>query len=282
MFYMSIPYLDLDHVYKSGQVLTWTKVGEGGKYIIVHKDKIVQVEQKRNHFTFSCSEEDFYNTWYDYFDIGTDYLDLHYTFCKLDKDIEALCNRASGIRIIKQDMLQAIITSILLEDGRSPDTARMYMNNIVRACGKKRKNSVVGQVVTWHEFPSVDDIIRKLNRVSDKDIGHDKGKILSLCNDIKDGWLSITEDYSDYYYTSGVFGDFSYLSNCAENICLLGGHHLCAYPADCATDEFIGDNFFMNSTEFYDTFICKQKHVENAGYLLQVIKYNKYNPPRRL
>ena len=92
MFYMQIPFFSLDKTFESGQNLLWKKICDG-KYIVTHRNKIVQVEQNRDRFMFSCSQDDFYNIWFEYFDLGTDYMDLyllHQPYGKVDEAWNAL------------------------------------------------------------------------------------------------------------------------------------------------------------------------------------------------
>ena len=286
MFYMSIPYLNLDCIYDSGQVLTWKKIGDHGKYIIMHEDKIVQVEQKRDHFTFSCTEDDFYDTWYEYFDIGTDYLKLHYLYMGLDEDLDAMCNRASGIRVIRQSFLQSAITGMLC-DYYSPELSKVYIKNIINACGKKRKSSVVGNVVQWHEFPTAQDILRRHGYFSSSDVGNRKQDILELCKDTVDG-LFLDLGIMEYWDMSELLKCLDYI-NCSKNvdsvsdtICLYGRHDMCAFPIDTNLDLFIQNKFDICSQDFRDCFIYDREHVMNAGYLSQVLKYNYRHPPRKI
>ena len=85
MYVIEILYLDLDQIYKSGQVFRWIKLKDG-KYIVINKDKTVKVEQKKTRFIFDCSEEDFYNVWWKYFDLQTDYSIPNYSIGSIGKE----------------------------------------------------------------------------------------------------------------------------------------------------------------------------------------------------
>ena len=104
MFIIQIPYLSLDQTFKSGQHLRWIKISDD-KFIIINGSKIVKVSQNRDRFCFDCTEAEFYDTWYDYFDVGTDYLLYNYRINKIDEDfVKQSSNRGRGIRIIKQNI----------------------------------------------------------------------------------------------------------------------------------------------------------------------------------
>ena len=83
MFVIEIPYLNLDQIYDSGQAPRWIKLRES-KYVIPYKDKALKIEQQRDRFDFnryrfimSCSEDEFCNIWFNYFDVETDYMQLN-------------------------------------------------------------------------------------------------------------------------------------------------------------------------------------------------------------
>ena len=87
MFVISIPYFDIDQTYMLyGNQLNWLKVSPKN-YIVVCGDKVVGVSQQgpgdmdntRDRLMFHCSEEDFFDVWFDYFDFRTDYRDWETT-----------------------------------------------------------------------------------------------------------------------------------------------------------------------------------------------------------
>ena len=166
MFIIQIPYLSLDQTFKSGQHLRWIKINDD-KFIIINGSKIVKVSQNRDRFCFDCTEAEFYDTWYDYFDIGTDYLLYNYRINNVDEDfvIES-SNRGKGIRIIKQNIFEVTVASVIdyLFDG---DTKRVdcAINNICFYCGKKHSNSIrdAGKII-WNEFPSVEQVLNKADK----------------------------------------------------------------------------------------------------------------------
>ena len=83
MFVIEVPFINLDHIYNSGQAPRWIKLKES-HYIVPHGDKALKIQQQRDRFDFdryrlimNCSEKDFYDIWFNYFDLKTDYLHLN-------------------------------------------------------------------------------------------------------------------------------------------------------------------------------------------------------------
>lgn len=78
MFVINIPYLDLNKIYDSGLAFMWRKINTDD-YIIVHKDKAIRVKQLKDTIMLECTENDFFDIWYNYFDCSTDYETIHHS-----------------------------------------------------------------------------------------------------------------------------------------------------------------------------------------------------------
>ena len=81
MFVIEVPYFNLDQIYASGQCPRWIKLKES-KYVIPFRDKALKIEQQRDKYDWtryrlimSCTEDDFYNVWFNYLDLRMDCLD---------------------------------------------------------------------------------------------------------------------------------------------------------------------------------------------------------------
>ena len=170
MYAMTIPYMNLDQMYTVYTNLKWKKITDG-KYIIIHRDKVVKVEQRRENFIFSCSEEDFHKIWYNYFDLNTDYLRLHYLYKKVDDEFKICCNRASGMRILRLDIFEVLVRAIVKYNVRQEIEYTTNIWLIQELCGKKRKNSMGDAgVYEWREFPTPKDILSKSKKILDSSL----------------------------------------------------------------------------------------------------------------
>lgn len=276
MFHISVPYCSLDNIYKSKQPYGWIRVDDGD-YIIPHRDKIVRVKQKRDNLLFSCNEEDFYNIWYKYFDMNTDYASLHFLYRNMDEDIKPLCNRASGVHILQQDLLLVIIASIL-ESSMNYNLVDGMIYDLRLRCGKKRKNSLNGMAVTWYEFPTVEQIITKVNRGIDI---YCYKYIKDLLSDIQEGWLDLDLLSSmNYESAENYLLDFDYIDYNAKNKILLNYFgYMNSIIEDDDVINFIDTNFEVDINDFLVYYTNGEKrYFDSLGYLSYVIKYNWYNP----
>ncbi|MGN0638039.1 MAG: DNA glycosylase [Huintestinicola sp.] len=65
------------------------------------------------------SEKDFLDIWFDYFDLGTDYGELKRRFSE-DETLSAACKFAKGVRLLKQDGEECLISFILSQNNNIP------------------------------------------------------------------------------------------------------------------------------------------------------------------
>lgn len=279
MFIIQIPYLDLNQTFKSGQHLRWKVVGEN-KFVIMNGSKIVKVSQNRDRFCFDCTEEDFYNIWYEYFDVGTDYLLYNYKIHSIDNDfIIESSNRGKGIRIIKQNIFEVTIASILdyfyNGDTKLTDDAIHLLCTI---CGKKRKNTIreSGQFI-WYEFPTPEQILYQVNtlfRMSMLSI-QNMSKLIDVCKYIsKNGYKKLPS------YLRSVFRNEYIVSN----IKLYALHKLNYMPInDDIVNIFITEFDCDDADDFFEWYIQYDEDIECiCGLLGRYLYYNKNNPPRRM
>lgn len=278
MFIIQIPYLSLDQTFKSGQHLRWIKINDD-KFIIINGSKIVKVSQNRDRFCFDCTEAEFYDTWYDYFDVGTDYLLYNYRINKIDEDfVKQSSNRGRGIRIIKQNIFEVTVASILdyLFDGDA-GLVDVTIDIICNICGKKHKNSIreAGKI-TWYEFPSVEQILSKSGWVRTI-LNNDKVStiLLTICEYISNNGYKKLPTYLRH-----MFGD-DYISS---SIKLYALHKLNYMPINGEiVNIFITEFDCDDADDFFYWYINYDKDVESiCGLLGRYLYYNKNNSPRRL
>lgn len=278
MYAMTIPYMNLDQIYESYGTLNWHKVADG-KYIVVHKDKIVKVEQRRENILFSCNEEDFQKIWYNYFDINTDYLKLHYLFRNLGDQFKIYCNRGKGVRILRLDLFEVMLMALARHYLETIEAAKYFVHSVIpHTCGKKRKNSMGDAgIYEWREFPRPEDILRKkkaLLSLYENDLVED---IIQLSQDIVDGWLDL-ELLNEMRMDAAIeyLEDYDWCKDdVMRYICLYGLHDLMTYDIDSGSRKLIRKDFKMRYEKWLNWYLAGEtRYINKLGYLCQVIKYN--------
>lgn len=235
---LNIPHLDLTQIAESGQCFRWVKSGD--TYIIpsfgpeCKKFAPLNISGTDNSFTLSCSKADWEKHWRHYFDMDTDYDAVSRRIISSGDHhaIEAY-NAGSGIRILRQDTWEMIITFLISQN-----------NNI------KRITRSVDEICKRHAeyrseepalFPRPEEFDTGILGDRTLGLGYRAPYIESVVNEIKKSPSLLDElglmDYDHAYDTLIRFtGIGPKVANC---ICLFGLHHIEAFPIDTHVKQLL-------------------------------------------
>lgn len=109
------PVFDLDQTLDCGQAFRWRRL-LGGSYAGYAGNHFLHIGARSGAVVFfDTSEEDFLGLWAPYFDLATDYEALKACFCA-DETMRAACAYAGGLRLLRQDPWEALISFILSQN----------------------------------------------------------------------------------------------------------------------------------------------------------------------
>lgn len=137
------------HIFECGQCFRWLRQNEG-VYLGVARNRVVKVEYSDGQLLIhNSSPEDFINLWYEYFDLGRDYAEIK---AKLRKDriMEEAIEFGHGIRLLKQDIWETLVSFILSSNNRIPKIMRS-----VAALAKAYGDRLSYEGVEYCAFPGV-------------------------------------------------------------------------------------------------------------------------------
>lgn len=107
-------------IFDCGQCFRWNKQ-EDGSYIGVIKDAVVKVEENNNKIIFSGeSELNFEEIINYYFDLNTNYSEYKNILSNIDEYLSESINFGEGIRILRQDLWECIISFIISANNNIP------------------------------------------------------------------------------------------------------------------------------------------------------------------
>lgn len=254
MFIIEVPFFNLEQIYNSNQAPRWLKLKEN-KYIVIYKDKAIAVEQKKQRLILGCSEEEFYNIWFDYFDLKTDYYAINNQIKGISKKFKVPCNRGQGLHVLRQDKFEMYVYCKLVQKVGWKE-AKELMIRIAATYGIHHKNSMgdAGRVF-WYEWPQPERLLEKLSKEKESS-GKVKPFLKKLCDAIINKGFDITKTDNELFRLFGMH----------ENI----------FPA-FEIEETIRKNFNCTPKEFADNYL---NDVEALTYVY--ILYHIKNPPKKI
>ena len=104
---------DPKHIFECGQCFRWM-AEEDGSYTGVAKGKVINVSRENDTvYIKNSSLKDFNDIWKDYFDLNTDYTKIKNILKNMDEHLEKATEFGWGIRILRQDPWEMIISFII-------------------------------------------------------------------------------------------------------------------------------------------------------------------------
>ena len=108
------------HIFECGQCFRWN-LEEDGSYTGVVGNNVINVKKEQDNIIikgkFNDNIKDVCNI---YFDLDTDYLEIKNKLSKIDNNLKTSVNYGNGIRILKQDVWETIISFIISANNNIP------------------------------------------------------------------------------------------------------------------------------------------------------------------
>lgn len=143
----------ITHIFECGQCFRWNRVDDKN-YIGVIKGAVVNVKQENNRLVFTGkSRKNFKDTIRYYFDLDTNYSEYKDKLSKIDDYMKESIKFGNGIRILKQDLWECIISFIISANNNIPRIKKI----IERICEKYGKQIEFDGKV-YYEFPTPEEL----------------------------------------------------------------------------------------------------------------------------
>ena len=216
MFTVEIDHMDLHQIANSGQCFRWQQI-EDNSYIIPAFGKELTISQDGNTFILSCDENEWNSLWKNYFDVDTDtdYNEVENIIMESNDDfLKAAYEFGSGIRILRQDLWEVIISFIISQNNNIPRIKKSIQMLCDEFDGR---------------FPTNDELLQM--DLSNKGLGYREEYIRNICScSIFD--FGMLEGLT-YEQSNEVLMSFKGIGEKVANCILLFGlHYLDAFPQD--------------------------------------------------
>ena len=200
-------------------------------YELVALGRYLRLTQQGEEIIFHCDEEEFQSIWRGYFDLDGDYGQMMDSVRETDVYLQAAVDYGRGIRILKQDLWEMIVSFIVSQQNNIKRIRRC----IALLCERygERRETPEGQI--YYAFPTPEALAEaELDDLVKCNLGYRNKYIKKAAQSICRGEVSL-EEISTMPYKNAVeelkklcgVGD-----KVAECICLFALHQLDAFPID--------------------------------------------------
>lgn len=245
MYSIKIDNLDLGQIAASGQCFRMNYVGKG-TYSIVAFGKYLEVSQSLNTLIFSCDEAEYQEIWKEYFDIETDYVAIKSNTDITDEFLQKSIQYGCGIRILKQDMWEMLVTFIISQRKSIP-----AIKKCVEILCQKYGEQITGdglnddKPVIDYAFPTPKKIAElSIEELRACGLGYRDVYVAGAATWFIQKYPIYQKQMETYTIAKSLLmkinGVGTKVSNC---ICLFALHQLEACPIDVWMQKIIDDNY---------------------------------------
>ena len=143
----------LKDIFECGQCFRWNKQ-EDGSYTGVFKGNVLNVKQEENKIIFKgICRHNIITTCIDYFDLDTNYENIKNKLSKIDDNLKTSIEYGNGIRILNQDLWEAIISFIISANNNIP-----RIKGIIERICKTYGNKIEWNGVEYYTFPTPEQL----------------------------------------------------------------------------------------------------------------------------
>jgi len=257
---------DISQILECGQCFRFSEIESDHYKIIAHK-KVLIVKQEGSSVKFSCSQEEFDNTWANYFDMQRDYSALKTFLAKDDPVMEEAIAHAPGIRILNQDFWEMVVSFIISQNNRIT-MIKKVIENICEKYGKPIEGGFT--------FPSAQEMrLADIASLAELKTGFRAKYIVDAVNKRLYGQLDENElktlktDEIRSRLTS-VYGIGEKVAHC---ILLFGLGRMDVFPTDVWIKRIMGELYFGGADVPLKTIqeFAKDKWGDNSGIAQQYL-----------
>ena len=228
--------LRLDAIADSGQCFRWKRETDGYRVIAMGKTLRVWQEPGKDELYLDCSQEDFDSCWKRYLDLDTDYRAIIAAIPPEDAFLRAAAQHGQGIRILRQEPWETLITFILSQRKNIP-AIRQAVEKLCVAAGREIGEEE-GEAL--RAFPTAPEILRLgLGGLQACGLGYRAPYIFHTAEAFCEGRLCVAslealDDEALFDALCSLYGVGRKIAHCTM---LFGFHRMNAFPVDVWMDR---------------------------------------------
>ncbi len=258
------PKSDVDRKQMSGNSREGDPADCRETYQLIAGSRWLEISQSGDRFWFSCSREAFETFWSSYFDLETDYDQVIRRIDSSDRYLRQAADYGYGIRILRQDLWEMIVTFIISQQ----NNIRRIRRCIETICEAYGSRCTAPDGTVYYGFPTP----AQLSRATEEELralnlGYRSRYLVRTARMIQEGEVSL-KDLSELPVLEAkeklltLCGVGQKVADC---ICLFALHDLKAFPVDTHIRQVL--------KEHYPEGFPFEKYPDTAGILQQYIFY---------
>lgn len=290
--------INLEQVCNSGQCFRMTGIdGSPEQYEIIARDKRTVVTQAPGEIIFDCSDEEYESFWREYFDIDTDtdYDLIRSLADPSDNYLTEAIRFGHGIRILRQDLWEMIVTFLISQQNNIP-RIRRCIENICREYGQLVISPQNGSDChsgdegrgiprqndsAFYAFPTPESLCNlPEDGLMPCNLGYRSKYVVRAAKSVAEGSLDLDAIRKMEYEPAReellkIYGVGAKVADC---ICLFGLHHLEAFPIDTHIKQILEREYPPHPRQKSSgTSFPFDRYGEYAGVIQQYMFYYELN-----
>lgn len=229
--FISADKFDIAKIAESGQCFRLT-MNEDGTYGLIYKGMYLEISYLPDEgiYEFDCDETEYENVWKDYFDMSFDYAGIEKAVDSGDKFLMAAVRYGSGIRILRQDPWEMLV-SFIISQRKSIPAIRTSIEKLCVLCG----DEIHTKRGIKYSFPSAE----KVAKLSDSELlscslGYRSKYVAAAALAVTEGVIDLDKmaGFSDDELKAALLNLYGVGIKVAECIMLFAYHRLDSFPED--------------------------------------------------
>lgn len=191
-----VSHFNIGQILESGQVFRFEKIAEHS-YLLNAKQKIIKITQQPDSSSviiYNTTASEVEEIWGDYFDLNTDYNNIAETLAAKDEWMEKAVTFGKGIRILRQDPWEMLISFIISQNKAIPHI-KTCLKNISIKFGKTI-NTTNNEDEQYYSFPTPQQLFHaKEEELRECKVGFRAPYIMDACQKVINGDIILNDLY---------------------------------------------------------------------------------------
>lgn len=225
---------NLEHISESGQCFRMDRIGEG-RYSLIAFGRYTELTQiSADQVEIGCSPKEYKNIWNDYFDLDRDYSCIVDRLVRgEDELLKKAVARGWGIRIVRQEPFEALISFIISQNKNIPGIKKC-IKMLSERFGEKKISARYGGLA-YHAFPTPEALAAaEMKDLRKTGLGYRDAYVKEAALSVLSGDIDMKELAKRTHEEAGA--ELQRLKGVGDKVAccisLYGLHHLDAVPRD--------------------------------------------------